>query len=75
MKVYTYSEARQKLAQVLDEAKGAGEVWIRRQDGSVFKLSPVPTSGSPFESIKGIQTNIKREEIVDYVRESRETES
>lgn len=73
MKVYTYSEARQKLARVLEEAKDSGEVWIRRKDGSTFKLTPVTTQTSPFTSVRGIRSGISRDEIVDYVRESRES--
>ncbi len=38
MKEYTYSEARQKLSAVLDEAKREGAVRIRRRDGQVFVL-------------------------------------
>ena len=32
MRVYTYSEARQKLAIVLEQAENAGKVLIRRKD-------------------------------------------
>ena len=34
MNVYTYSEARQKLASVLDTAESTGKVLIRRKDGA-----------------------------------------
>ena len=40
MQVYTYSEARQKLALVLDQAENTGEVLIRRKDGRTFALVP-----------------------------------
>jgi len=33
MVIYTYSEARQKLASVLDEAESKGKVLIQRKDG------------------------------------------
>ena len=42
MLVYTYSEARQKLARVLDEAESQGKVLIRRKDGRTFALVPEP---------------------------------
>ena len=71
MKVYTYSEARQKFAQVLDEAKESGKVLIRRRDGSVFSLTPEPLARSPFD-VAGIQTEITSEEVVALVREGRE---
>ena len=40
MQVYTYSEARQKLARVLEQAESAGKVFIRRKDGRTFALVP-----------------------------------
>jgi len=53
MNVYTYSEARQNLASVLDEAEREGEVRITRRDGRTFSLRPTP-SGSPFDDVQGI---------------------
>jgi antitoxin Phd len=38
MKVYTYTEARQNLASLLDQAARYGEVRIRRKDGQFFVL-------------------------------------
>ena len=43
MNVYTYSEARQKLASVLKKAEATGKVLIRRKDGSTFALTPEPS--------------------------------
>ena len=36
MVVYTYSEARQNFASVLDKAVQEGEVRVKRKDGQVF---------------------------------------
>ncbi|NQT71810.1 MAG: type II toxin-antitoxin system Phd/YefM family antitoxin, partial [Chloroflexi bacterium] len=41
MTIYTYSEARQKLASVLDQAQVNGEALIKRKDGSTFVVKPV----------------------------------
>lgn len=41
MKVYTYSQARQKLAKLLDDASGEGQVQIKRRDGQTFVIKPV----------------------------------
>lgn len=71
MKVYTYSEARQRLAQILDEAKREGAVIIKRRDGQSFVLKPESASGSPLD-VKGVELDITTGEIVDFVRESRE---
>ena len=70
MEVYTYSEARQKLASVLDMAELTGKVLIRRQDGSTFALVPEKTSKSPLD-VPSIQANITTQEIVSLVRKER----
>ncbi len=50
MNVYTYSEARQKLAALLDKAAKEGEVRIKRRDGQVFIIKP-QTSATPSGAI------------------------
>ena len=52
MKLYTYSTARQRLAEVLEEASREGEVQIRRQDGRVYAVTPVAKRAeSPFANV------------------------
>lgn len=70
MKVYTYSEARQNLATLLEQARREGSVRIRRRDGQSFVLKPEAAPGSPLD-VEGIDLNLTKDEIVDYVRESR----
>jgi antitoxin (DNA-binding transcriptional repressor) of toxin-antitoxin stability system len=54
MKLYTYSTARQRLAEVLEEASREGEVQIRRQDGRVYAVTPLTKPArSPFANITG----------------------
>jgi antitoxin (DNA-binding transcriptional repressor) of toxin-antitoxin stability system len=54
MKLYTYSTARQRLAEVLEEASREGEVQIRRQDGRVYAVMPVAKPAqSPFANVTG----------------------
>ena len=54
MKLYTYSTARQRLAEVLEEASREGEVQIRRQDGRVYAVKPVAKPAqSPFANVTG----------------------
>gem|GEM_PF-674079 len=67
---HTYSEARQKLASVMDRAKQSGKVLIRRKDGSVFSLTPESQPRSPLD-VKGVKADISTQEIVSFVRESR----
>jgi len=36
MKIYTYSEARQRLGELLERARREGSVRIRRRDGQIM---------------------------------------
>jgi hypothetical protein len=71
--VYTFSEARQKLATVLDEAQRKGVVRIKRRDGSEFEIAPVRSQASPLD-VQGIDLGLSAEEIVSAVREIRTRE-
>ncbi len=71
MRVYTYSEARQKLASLLKQAETTGKVIIRRKDGRTFCLSPENNISSPLD-IPVIKAKITSREIVDVIREGRE---
>ena len=71
MKVYSFSEARQNLASILDEASRNGVVRINRRDGQAFVLTPVAMAGSPL-NITGVNIDISKKEIIDIVREGRE---
>jgi PHD/YefM family antitoxin component YafN of YafNO toxin-antitoxin module len=71
MKVYTYSQARQKLAKLLEEARSDGEVGIKKRDGQTFILRPAEKKGSPLD-IEGVETNLDLDTINEAVRESRE---
>ena len=71
MTVYTYTEARQKLAAVLDQAVKEGAVQIRRRDGTTFVIQPERRQGSPLD-VGSIQTEVTTEEIVNIIREGRE---
>ncbi len=71
MTVYTYSEARQNFASVLDKAGKIGEVLIKRKDGTIFVIKPIPKNDSPLD-VKGIDLNLSRNEIVDLLHEVRQ---
>ena len=70
MKLYTYSDARQQFASVLDTASREGKVLIRKRDGSLFSLVPEPKARSPFD-VTGISTDIKTSEILTTIQEQR----
>lgn len=71
MKVYTYSQARQKLAKLLDDARQEGQVQIKRRDGQTFIIKPVEEKKSPLD-VAGVSTDINLDELNEAVRESRE---
>lgn len=71
MKTFTFSEARQKLALLLDTVRQEGEVRIRRKDGTVYAVRQVKEKVSPLE-VAGIRSTLTTAEIVQYVREGRE---
>jgi antitoxin Phd len=72
MNVYTYTEARQKLASLLDQAVREGEVRIKRKDGQVFVVKLQPSTKSPLE-VEGINLGISSQEILSFIAEGRKS--
>ena len=70
MKVFTYSDARQKFSSVLESAQKEGKVFIRRRDGRLFSIRLEPSAKSPF-NVKGIRSSVTTSEILETLRESR----
>jgi hypothetical protein len=70
--VYTYSDARQNFATLLDQALQDGQVKVRRKDGQVFVIRPEEQTSSPL-AVEGVELGITTAEIVAFVRESRRT--
>jgi len=71
MKIYTYSQARARLADILEESKSK-EIVIRRRKGDLFTIAPKsPSLRSPFD-VPGLRKKITRQEILEAIRESRE---
>ncbi len=70
MKVFTYSEARQKLSMVLDLARSE-EVVIKRRGGEMYTvLFKKEKKASPFD-VPGIKTKASTDDILDAIRDSR----
>lgn len=69
MKVYTYSQARQNLSDVLNHAKDE-EVLIRRRGGDSFVILPKPRQGSPFD-VPGVKTKATTSDVLLAIKESR----
>jgi len=72
MIVYTYSEARQNLATLLERAAKEGEVRIKRKDGQIFVVRLQPRADSPLD-VESIDMGITTNEIVQFVQEGRRT--
>ena len=70
MREYSFTEARQHFATILDEAKKDGAVCIKKRDGQVFYIKPAKSKRSPFD-IKGVNLGVSSSEIVDIIREGR----
>ncbi|GAB6097651.1 hypothetical protein JCM14469_39050 [Desulfatiferula olefinivorans] len=72
MKVYTYSEARQKLSMILDMARDE-DVVIKRRGGETFKVVFSRSDKSPFDvpGMPELKSKINTHDILDAVRESR----
>jgi prevent-host-death family protein len=69
MKKYTYSQARQRLSDVLDTARKE-EVIITRRGGEAFRLTYRTTPKSPFD-VPGIRAKATTRDILEAVKESR----
>ena len=70
MTTFTFSEARQRFAAVLEKAKSEGRVLVKRKDGSVFMIQPVEKPESPLD-VEGVNLGLTANEIVGIVREIR----
>ena len=71
MREYSFTEARQNFASILDEAKKEGVVCIKKRNGDSFLIRPAESKKSPLD-IKGVDLGISSEDIVDIVRSGRE---
>jgi len=70
MRTFTYSEARQNLAALLDLAQNE-DVEIRRKDGSRFILrSRSPDLRSPLD-VPGVKTQADTNDILKAIRDVR----
>jgi Antitoxin Phd_YefM, type II toxin-antitoxin system len=70
VRTYTFSQARQQLATLLDEASREGEVQIRRRDGRSFVVQPLVEDRSPLD-VPAVSTSLTTAEILALVREGR----
>ena len=70
MTIYKFSEARQKLAALLQKAVDDGKVMIRRKDGIIFELKPQLSKKSPLD-VEGVDVDVRSDEILSAINEGR----
>ena len=72
MKSYTFSEARQNFATVLEQARRDGVVRIQRRDGQSFVLFPEQPGISPLD-LAGITPSqpVSQEDILTSIHDGR----
>ncbi len=73
MRVFTYSEARQKLSAVLDLARSE-EVIIKRRGGEAFTVFAKTLEDVSPVDVQGIKTHATTHDILDAVQSSRSGE-
>jgi hypothetical protein len=71
MTVYSLAEAKENLDSLLERACTQGEVQIKREDGRVFMIKPIPSTHSPLD-VHGADLGLSMDEIVTFVREVRQ---
>lgn len=71
MREYSFTEARQHFASILDEAKKEGIVCVKKRDGESFYIRPATPKKSPLD-VKGVDLDLTSSEIVDVIRKGRE---
>ncbi len=71
MREYSFTEARQHFASVLDEAKREGIVCIKKRNGETFYIKPAGSKKSPLD-VEGVDLGMSSSDIVDAVRDGRE---
>lgn len=70
MTTYSVVKAKKYLERLLKISKQEGSVKIKQKDGVIFTLKPDNKNASPLD-IEGIDLEIKTDEIIEIVRESR----
>jgi len=71
MREYSFTEARQHFASILEEAKKEGVVCIKKRDGQAFYLKPATPKKSPLD-VEGVDLGLSSAEIVELLRKGRE---
>jgi len=71
MKEYSFTEAQQHFASVLNEAKKEGIVCVKQGNGNLFYIKAATSRKSPLD-VEGVDLGMSATEIVGIVSEGRE---
>ena len=74
MREYSFTEARQQFASILEEARKEGVVCIKKRNGEAFLIRPATPKQSPLD-VEGVNLGLDAADIVDAIREGREGHS
>jgi hypothetical protein len=72
MVVYNYSQARQRLSAILDQALRDGQVRLRAKDGRTFVIKPEPAPQRSPLNVQGLNSGISKAVILAVITEGRE---
>ena len=70
MYAYSFSEVKQNIKSVFEQAIIDGAVQIKGEDGQVFMLMPIDEKKSPLD-VAGVSLDLTADEIVDFIHEGR----
>lgn len=71
MREYSFTEARQNFASILEQAKKEGGVCVKKRDGEAFVIKVMKTKRSPLD-VAGVELGATAAEIVETIREGRQ---
>jgi hypothetical protein len=73
--IYTTTQIRKELPTLLQKALKSGQIQFKTRDGQVFVIRPLTpiknVKSSPLD-VRGIKLAVSREDILQFIRESRE---
>jgi len=70
MHIYSFSEAKQNLLSIFEQAVLDGGVQINGEDGQIFVLTPITVKKSPLD-VKSVALDLTADEIIGFIHESR----
>lgn len=72
MIIYSYSDASQKLAAILDLALQSGQAKLRNKDGKIFVIRPERVSKTSPLDVRSVKFSLSKSDILNAIQEGRE---